>query len=939
MQENKFSPLTWKIAALTILVIFVLLGYFLYEREKGKAILSTSEELANICEFKAHEVAVWRKELLMSAREFQRDSIVANRSKTAKDFETFLKTRQAYYKYQNIIAVDRNFAVRARLDDAFDLSYDEAQSLAQKALTTGNILLSDIHIEKIQRSHVLDIFVPIPEGGIPSGVLILRCNADDFLNNLSRKFPRPSETAEAMLVRKVGGSVVYMSDQRFKKDTSGDSQYSNDKKSLESLTFKVGKGFVEAFDYRQEDVLAYIQAIPNSEWYLIAKIDSSEVSWSVRKTFFQVIAIFGLLLVLAGLSAGYVWRNQQTTFFKKQYESEMEREALAKHFEYLTRNANDIILMMDENWKIVESNDRAIQIYQYSRRELLNMGFGDLSADDSVDLTSLMRQLVKRDGQMYETVHRCKSRSLLPVEISARAIMVKNKVFIQAIIRDITQRKQTETELRNSEIRYRSLFESARDGIIIVDADRREILNVNLSLIKMLGYPREEYLWKDITEVTPFKSLSELMLREMNKEEYIRSAVLPVETREGGHLDLELISNIYYANNRRMVQFNFRDITERKKAEQLLFESEKKYREMVNFLPIPILETDVAGTLISANNSFHDYFGRGKDNGKLNIHELILDADKERADEDIKRILCGDNLGASEYFLVKKDGSSFPALIFTNRISSSDEIVGMRGAILDVTEIKQAEEKLKLMLKELKDSKDMLIQSEKLAAIGTLSAGVAHEVLNPLNIINMRLQMLELTETLSNKAKESYKIIKSQIERISKILKNLSQFSRITEKQMAKADLKEVIEYVNSLIMPRLKLEKILFDFQYEEGIPPVVFDKFRIEQVFLNIFNNAIDAMGKAEKKCLRISASLEKCDGAEKVLIRFSDTGSGLKPENMSRMFEPFFTTKETGKGTGLGLSICYGIITDHNGRIWADNNEDGGASFFIELPVSNE
>ncbi len=938
MQENKISPLTWKITAIVILIIFSALGYFLYERSKAKAGLSASEELASICEFKAHEVSVWRKELLMSAREFQRDSTVANRSKNAKDFEAYLKTRQAYYKYQNIIAVDRNFAVRARMDETFDLSYDDAQSLAQKALTTGNILLSNINVEKIQRSHVLDIYVPLPDGGISQCVLILRCNVDDFLDNLSRKFPRPSETAEAMLVRKVGGSVVYMSDQRFKKEASGEALIPNEKKSLEALTFKVGKGFVEAVDYRNEDVLAYIEAISNSDWYLIAKMDASEVSWSVRKTFFQVIAIFGLLMVLAGLSVGYVWRNQQTTFFKKQYESEMEREALAKHFEYLTRNANDIILMMDDNWKIVESNDRAIQIYQYSRRELLNMGFDELSADDSIDLTSLMRQLVKKDGQMYETVHRCANRSVLPVEISARAIMVKNRVFIQAIIRDITQRKQTETELRNSEIRYRSLFESARDGIIIVDADRREIVNVNLSMVKMLGYPREEYLWKDITEVAPFASLSELMLREMNKEGYIPSAVLPVQTRDGGHLDLELISNIYYANNRRMVQFNFRDITERKKAEQLLFESEKKYREMVNFLPIPILEVDVAGNLISSNNSFHDYFGRGGE-GKLNYHEFILEADRSRAGEDIKKILDGENLGASEYLLVKKDGGLFPALIFTNRISRSDQVVGMRCAILDVTEIKQAEEKLKMMLKELQDSKDMLIQSEKLAAIGTLSAGVAHEVLNPLNIITMRLQMLELTETLSNKAKESYKIIKSQIERISKILKNLSQFSRISEKQMARADLREVIEYVNSLIMPRLKLEKIQFDFNYGEGIPPIVFDKFRLEQVFLNIVNNAIDAMSKAESKSLQVSASLQKSEDGDKVLICFSDTGSGIKPENISRMFEPFFTTKETGKGTGLGLSICYGIIQDHNGRIWADNNKNGGASFFIELPAGDE
>lgn len=932
MQENRFN-LTWKITAAIILAAIALAGYFLYEREKGKAGLKARNEIGRICEFKAYEVAVWRKEKLAAAQDFQRAASVANRSKSRKEFEVFLENRRNFYKYQSIIAVDRNFAIRAWTTDTVDLGDDESPTLAEKALKSGYILLSNIHTEKIQRSNVLDIFIPLSDA---QSVLIARCQVDDFLKNLSREF-LTGETAEAMLVRKKGGAVVYMTDQRFKTEKDGNS--SGDKNSLENMLFRKVSGFVEATDYRQENVLAYIQPIADSQWYLIAKIDAAEVSWSVRKVFFMAMAFLCGLIILAGYGVGYVWRNQQTAFFKKQYESEMEREALAKHFEYLTRNANDIILMMDENWRIVESNDRAVEIYQCSRRELLNMDFGDLSVDESVNLTSLKNQLIKKDGQLYETVHIRKNGSRLPVEVSARVIMVKNKVFIQAIIRDITLRKQTETELRNSETRYRSLFESARDGIIIVDADRREILNVNLSLVKMLGYPREEYLWKDILEVTPFKDLSNMILREINKEGYIRSVVLPVITRHGDHLDLELISNIYYADNRRMVQFNFRDITERKKSEQLLFESEKKYRETVDFLPIPILETDVEGNIISANNSFHEYFDKRKESGNINIRELILQDDGARAEEDLKKILGGHNLGAAEYFLVKKDGSSFPALIFMNRVSGSDAVAGMRGAILDVTEIKQAEEKLRLMIKELQDSKDMLIQSEKLAAIGTLSAGVAHEVLNPLNIITMRLQMLELTETLSNKSKESYKIIKSQIERISKILRNLSQFSRITEKQMAQGDLKEVIEYVGTLILPRLKLEKIQYDFECEDGIPPLVFDKFRIEQVFLNIVNNAIDAMGKAENKCLRISASLQKSDGSERVRLCFSDTGSGIKPENMSRMFEPFFTTKETGKGTGLGLSICYGIIKDHNGRIWAENNENGGSSFFIELPVSNE
>jgi len=114
--------------------------------------------------------------------------------------------------------------------------------------------------------------------------------------------------------------------------------------------------------------------------------------------------------------------------------------------------------------------------------------------------------------------------------------------------------------------------------------------------------------------------------------------------------------------------------------------------------------------------------------------------------------------------------------------------------------------------------------------------------------------------------------------------------------------------------------------------------DRFRMEQVFLNLINNAVDAMRGAKEKVLRVQASLVSSDGGRRVRISFSDSGAGIPGEILLRIFDPFFTTKEAGKGTGLGLSICYGIIKDHEGRIWAENNDGGGATVFIELPIES-
>jgi len=247
----------------------------------------------------------------------------------------------------------------------------------------------------------------------------------------------------------------------------------------------------------------------------------------------------------------------------------------------------------------------------------------------------------------------------------------------------------------------------------------------------------------------------------------------------------------------------------------------------------------------------------------------------------------------------------------------------------DVTDQKLAE-------KSLQKTREMLVESEKLAALGKLSAGAAHEILNPLNILSLRLQVLEMTETLSEKTKETIKIAKAQIDRIVKITHGISEFSRTKALYMTTVDLRELMEDVFSLTASRLKAENVTFDFQYQADIPSLSLDKFRIEQVILNLVSNAIDAMKDGKEKLLRVTAALDSSEEKKNVRISFSDNGTGIKAEDMKRIFEPFFTTKEPDKGKGLGLSVCYGILQDHKGKIWVENNEWGGATFFIELPV---
>lgn len=252
----------------------------------------------------------------------------------------------------------------------------------------------------------------------------------------------------------------------------------------------------------------------------------------------------------------------------------------------------------------------------------------------------------------------------------------------------------------------------------------------------------------------------------------------------------------------------------------------------------------------------------------------------------------------------------------------------------ELADRRRAEEALGKTGKELQETRDMLVQSEKLAAIGRLSAAVAHEILNPVNIISMRLQLLEQKEDLSRALKDTLSICKNQLNRIVEFTEDLGQFSRSSEKRISMSNLNEIIQHALVLSDPQFKEYDIQTDLHYDAALPLIPMDKDRIEQVIFNLIYNATEAMAGRETRVLGITTGLS--GPGDYVQVMISDTGTGIEDSHMDKVFDPFFTTKDPGQGTGLGLFISYNIIHEHAGRIWAENNARGGASFFVELPV---
>ena len=374
----------------------------------------------------------------------------------------------------------------------------------------------------------------------------------------------------------------------------------------------------------------------------------------------------------------------------------------------------------------------------------------------------------------------------------------------------------------------------------------------------------------------------------------------------------------------------FEDLSETDKS---LRESEAKYRELVEFLPISVFETDARLRITSFNHTGLETFRYAAEDPITDMdgHRFFMPGERERLDKDIQAVMEGASIPPTEYQFIRKDGSTFTGLISTSPIIRQGVTAGIRGAIIDITD------RIKAM-EELQKAKESLLQSEKLAAMGRLAAGVIHEILNPVNIISLALQLLMKGSELSPAARQRLTICMEQIQRIVTIAEGLREFSRIKENRLAVSDLAAAVDHVLTLYRPQLKMNGIQTDVQYSPNLPMTLMDQERIEQVILNLIGNAVAAMEEKEEKVLRITVgrgTTGKKKGCLRVMI--ADTGIGIQKQYMTKLFEPFFTTKVPSKGTGLGLSISFGIIKDHGGAIWAENNNWGGASFFCEIPIT--
>jgi two-component system cell cycle sensor histidine kinase/response regulator CckA len=508
---------------------------------------------------------------------------------------------------------------------------------------------------------------------------------------------------------------------------------------------------------------------------------------------------------------------------------------------------------------------------------------------------------------------------------------------------EMKQRRKAEDALQASEESYRALVESMPALICRVLPDGT-LSFVNNTYCQYFKKKREDLVGKNFFQFIPENEQGNIRkhfesLTPAKPVVSYEHRVLPPsgEIRWQRWTDQALFDDSGKVQQYQSIGI---DISESKKTEQALRESEERFRELAELMPETVFEADLQGKLTFVNQNAYNCFGYTQQDFQkgLNSFEMIIPEERESAMQNAAKIMLGEKLGINEYTALRKDGSTFPVIIHSVPIFKGGQAVGLRGFMVDITAPKKAEEehrKLEIQFQ----------QAQRFEALGTLAGGIAHDFNNLLMNIqgNASLMLFDIDE--DHPYYEALKNIEKQVKSGAQLTRQMLGYARRGKFNVKPIDLNQVVEASASTFGRTRKQITIHRDF--ENNLLPIDADQGQIEQVLLNLYVNAADAMPGGGKLFLKTRNQTHldiKSDHyiptpGNYVQLTVTDTGIGMDDQTLARIFDPFFTTKEIGRGTGLGLASVYGIIKNHYGYIDVESEKERGTTFTIFLPASQK
>ena len=576
----------------------------------------------------------------------------------------------------------------------------------------------------------------------------------------------------------------------------------------------------------------------------------------------------------------------------------------------------DFIVVHDEQHNILRVNRSLADFVGIAPDQLIGINMRALEVL-AISASPHSCPLCRTGERLDEYVHPVLERTYL---ISTSRIHGASSAQWQTVhvLKDITDRLEAER-------RYRELFNNVQEGIFFSTPEGR-FVEVNDALVRILGYSsREEVLQLDIPTQVYFSPQRREELAELTKRGGGISSQEEVLRRKDGsavHVFLNCFSSIDAAGNILQNRGLMLDITGLRQSQTDLQKERDFSSKILSHTQSLILVTDTEGVISYANRRWS---GLGFQQNQIlarPLPELCAPPRRAALREALAAVARGQQVDNFDLPLIRGDGVTAQFSVNLSPISSEDgQVSSIVVVMTDVTDSAMLHSKL--------------MHAEKMAAVGQLVSGVAHEVNNPLTAILGFTDLLLENPEIPESARHNLRVILQEAQRTKQIVQNLLSFARQMPPHRQSVQLNSILQRTVHLRSYDFTSHGIQVIERLDESLPQVVGDSHQLQQVFLNILNNAYDAVRETSR-----AARIEIMSARSGPFIEISFRDNGMGVADPERIFDPFFTTKDIGKGTGLGLSICYGIVREHGGEIICHNNLDSeGATFTVRLPVASE
>ena len=740
--DSRTTRFLLKIFAL--LTAGIITGGYLYFRSVVHELSTQAvRNLSDITSIQINALTQYRKELLGDAgllsdnpvlSDLVRRCLAPSTDETAtRLLAGWLKKYQNHYQYSEVFLFDAAGVERMSTTKSREPAAALLTARVPAFLRSDRPELQDFYQQEQTRKILLALLIPVrdpEEGGRPLGVLVLQIDPEAFIYPVLRSWRKPGSTAEALLARREGNEMLILSDLQYRANAAMSLRFPLENTDLPIVRAALGQpGTRVGVDYRGVQVLASATPVPDTPWVLVVKMDAVEAFGPIWRQFWLTLLSVVALLFGVGVSIQLVRGQQSLVLLRRAMTAERERASAISRLAYLTEHAKDIILLFAEDMRIIDANTRALEAYGMTLQELRQHTAQDLRADLAKPTTEVdFSAALSPDGIRFETVHQRKNGTAFPVEVSARPIELEGRRHVLSTIRDITERKQAAAVLRESETRYRSLFDRASEGIIILSVEG-ELLAVNEAFARMHGVPASEMQSLNLRDLDTPEILQLLPARMRRLQAGENLTFETQHFHHDGHVfPLEVSASLISSGGKPFIQAFHRDITERKAAEAALRESEFRWKFAIEGSGDGLWDWNVPANTVFYSPRWKQMLGFAEDEIGHSLDEWysrVHPDDQARTMADVQAHLAGtESLYNNEHRVRCKDGSW--KWILDRGVVVTRDAAGnpqrMIGTHSDITARKLAEEQLRTLSR--------LIEQAPLSVVITNLQGLI-EYVNP----------------------------------------------------------------------------------------------------------------------------------------------------------------------------------------------------------------